>query len=285
MPGDFNGVSGGGFGGAGGATGLAAAPLPNMPAGVVLRPTVAGLAFVTRAAGFPLYYSDRDTAGKSTCDAVCTRTWQPLAAPALGIEAAGDWSLATRPDGSRQWAYKGRPLYTNVADVEGESESVAGAGEKGWHAAALMPVPELPSQIVAKMLPIGHIYTDTKGHPLYTYSCNEAAPDGLTCDEPGDSEVYWTAICGLPERCAQLYRPFTAAPQAKPPAGTPWTIVTIDSRSPVRPPTDPKFAVQAWAYRGKPLYTSPLDRELGDANGQFGAQQGGGMGLIRVYGN
>lgn len=59
-----------------------------------------------------LYTFDRDTAGSGTsaCLAQCAANWPPLLA-ASDARAKGDWSLVPRPGGSRQWAYKGQPLY------------------------------------------------------------------------------------------------------------------------------------------------------------------------------
>ena len=64
------------------------------------------------ANGMTLYTFDKDTAGagKSVCNGPCASNWPPLAA-AAGDTASGDWSVVTRDDGSRQWAYKGKPLY------------------------------------------------------------------------------------------------------------------------------------------------------------------------------
>lgn len=64
------------------------------------------------ANGMTLYTFDKDTAGagKSVCNGPCATNWPPLAA-AAGDTASGDWSVITRDDGSRQWAYKGKPLY------------------------------------------------------------------------------------------------------------------------------------------------------------------------------
>lgn len=63
------------------------------------------------ANGMTLYTFDRDTApGKSACNGPCAANWPPLLAGA-GAAAGGDWSIVTRDDGSRQWAYKGKPLY------------------------------------------------------------------------------------------------------------------------------------------------------------------------------
>lgn len=57
--------------------------------------------------------------GISTCDALCTRTWHPYAAPA-GSLPCGFWEIVVRPDGLRQWSYKGYPLYTYGPDHPGE---------------------------------------------------------------------------------------------------------------------------------------------------------------------
>ena len=62
--------------------------------------------------GMSLYSFDRDPAGggKSVCNGPCATNWPPLMAGA-GACASGDWSIVTRDDGGRQWAYKGKPLY------------------------------------------------------------------------------------------------------------------------------------------------------------------------------
>ena len=62
--------------------------------------------------GMTLYTFDRDAAGsgRSVCNGPCAQNWPPLMAPA-DARASGDWSIVTRDDGGRQWAYKGKPLY------------------------------------------------------------------------------------------------------------------------------------------------------------------------------
>jgi predicted lipoprotein with Yx(FWY)xxD motif len=64
------------------------------------------------ANGMTLYTFDRDTAGsgKSVCNGPCATNWPPLAV-AADAQAQGDWSVVTRDDGAKQWAYKGKPLY------------------------------------------------------------------------------------------------------------------------------------------------------------------------------
>ena len=70
------------------------------------------------ANGMTLYTFDRDTApGKSACNGPCAANWPPLMAPA-GATASGDWSIVTRDDGSKQWAYKGKPVYLYKSDMK-----------------------------------------------------------------------------------------------------------------------------------------------------------------------
>lgn len=67
--------------------------------------------------GLTLYTFDKDAAGsgKSVCNGPCASNWPPLFA-ADGDRAAGDWSVITRDDGKKQWAFKGKPLYYWIKD-------------------------------------------------------------------------------------------------------------------------------------------------------------------------
>ena len=84
--------------------------------------------------GMTLYTFDRDTSGsQSTCDAKCAERWTPLAAPA-DAQAKGDFTVVTRSDGSKMWAYRYRPLYTSQYDkAPGEANGFDGANL--WHIA------------------------------------------------------------------------------------------------------------------------------------------------------
>ena len=68
--------------------------------------------------GATVYTFDKDTvgSGKSACNGPCAQLWPPVAAQASDA-ANGDWSIVTRDDGSRQWAYKGAPIYTFSKDA------------------------------------------------------------------------------------------------------------------------------------------------------------------------
>ena len=62
--------------------------------------------------GMSLYTFDRDTAGsgKSVCNGPCAAYWPPLMASDMD-KGSGDYSVITRDDGKKQWAFKGKPLY------------------------------------------------------------------------------------------------------------------------------------------------------------------------------
>ena len=85
------------------------------------------------SAGATLYTFDKDVAGsgKSTCNAQCATNWPPLVAQSSDA-ASGDWSIVTRDDGSKQWAWKGSPLYTYAKDAKAGDASGDGKGNV-WH--------------------------------------------------------------------------------------------------------------------------------------------------------
>ncbi len=80
------------------------------------------------AKGMTLYTWDNDkTANKSSCNGMCLMNW-----PALKAEASDqnmdEFTVITRDDGSRQWAYKGKPLYYFRMDAKaGDTAATAAA--------------------------------------------------------------------------------------------------------------------------------------------------------------
>jgi predicted lipoprotein with Yx(FWY)xxD motif len=83
--------------------------------------------------GMTLYTFDKDKQGdgKSVCVDKCAVNWPPFMV-AAGANASGDWSIVTRADGSKQWAYKGWPLYYWVKDVKPGDKTGDDVG-KVWH--------------------------------------------------------------------------------------------------------------------------------------------------------
>jgi len=96
---------------------LAAAPAfaQDMPAGVKMANGA-----LADAAGKALYTYDNDTMkNMSHCEGRCATVWPPLAA-ADDAKASGDWRVISRGDGSKQWVYRDKPLYTFARDTAGQ---------------------------------------------------------------------------------------------------------------------------------------------------------------------
>ncbi|MER8702920.1 MULTISPECIES: hypothetical protein [unclassified Mesorhizobium] len=94
---------------------------------------VGGTKIYTDASGMTLYTYDKDEAGKSNCYDKCAANWPPLKADA-NAKAESEWTIVDRTDGTRMWAYEGKPLYTFIKDKK--AGDVTGEGVGGvWHIA------------------------------------------------------------------------------------------------------------------------------------------------------
>jgi predicted lipoprotein with Yx(FWY)xxD motif len=91
---------------------------------------------VVDSKGMTLYVLDRDQPLASTCYGRCARVWPPLWAP-VDAMYAGAWTAVERPDGSKMWAYRGRPLYRYVRDEAPGMVTGEGVVDRWgmWHAA------------------------------------------------------------------------------------------------------------------------------------------------------
>jgi predicted lipoprotein with Yx(FWY)xxD motif len=189
--------------------------------------------------GKTLYTFDKDTTpGKSACATdECIKAWPAAVAPA-DAKPSGQWSVITRDDGSKQWAVKGKPLYSFVGDKkigDGTGDNKADV----WHMALLKPSEDmiLPFGIaVAEVNEAnGQTLVGPNKMPLYAY-------DGdVTNGKCGD------AVCGT------NWKPLLAGQLANDMGD----FSVIDR-------TD---GVQQWAYKGHPLFSYAGDLDLGDANG------------------
>jgi predicted lipoprotein with Yx(FWY)xxD motif len=89
--------------------------------------------YLTDFQGITVYTYDKDTAGVSNCDGDCAKTWRPYTSGATAQSSfPPNISVIVRTDKSKQFAWKGMPLYyyaqdKNPGDIQGDG--VEGA----WH--------------------------------------------------------------------------------------------------------------------------------------------------------
>ena len=98
------------------------------PANVALLQETSRWLYVHFPSNLRLYINDKDSAGKSLCNRGCDTAWPPLKPDDLDGKPIGDWAVMDRADGSKQWAYKGRPVYLRYHD---SVEAPSGTGVDG----------------------------------------------------------------------------------------------------------------------------------------------------------
>jgi predicted lipoprotein with Yx(FWY)xxD motif len=98
---------------------FAAAALIASGASMAAEPTKTANGVLTGPNGMTLYTFDKDTAdsGKSVCNGACATLWPPLFATDTD-KGSGGYTVVTRDDGKKQWAYKGKPLYYFARDTK-----------------------------------------------------------------------------------------------------------------------------------------------------------------------
>jgi len=136
--------AGDGYGAAAAATSAPPAAAPAAPVGFTTTSLTAKTLprmgnVVVDSGGWTLYRFDRDTANppKSNCSGECATQWPPILVQGdpqvTGIDKNKVGTI-TRDDGSKQWAYKGKPLYYFVMDAAAGDKKGDGRGMV-WHIA------------------------------------------------------------------------------------------------------------------------------------------------------
>ncbi len=206
------------------------------PAGVTLKAAGRGLVFAD-ATNRTLY----TYAGTAVPNAA---EWQPALAPAKA-RASGAWSLLKRDNGTLQWVYRDKALFTAVADT-GREDIRTGAvplaiKDKAWQAAAFDPEEGIAVPFGIKVDEVdgvgGIAFTDATGLPLYTFA-GDAERDKTSCTKGA---------------CPNHWHPVLAAQMARGVGN--FSVVARED------------GVVQWAHKGKPLYTFDGDTEPGDAAG------------------
>jgi predicted lipoprotein with Yx(FWY)xxD motif len=161
----------------------------------------------------------------------CQALWTPVAADAKA-KPVGDWTVITRGDGTKQWAYDHHALYTSYLDhrpgeVNGGTTVYRSGGDTPAERTPVGPPADVPPGFSVESTVRGRmLMTDKK---MSVYASDHDAEGKSNCDAA----------------CEKLWRPLIA------PAGAQghgdWSII---NRSP---------SIRQWAFRKTPLYTYVRD--------------------------
>jgi predicted lipoprotein with Yx(FWY)xxD motif len=104
----------------------------GLPRGVTVVQSDTGPVYAEKASGKTLYYQGYNHRAYqflgfnggpfSNCANACAEVMPPLLA-AKDDKPVGEWWIFTRPDGARQWAYRGNPVYTYRDDEPGRHKA------------------------------------------------------------------------------------------------------------------------------------------------------------------
>ncbi|MCW8877205.1 MAG: hypothetical protein OQK51_09105 [Kangiellaceae bacterium] len=200
--------------------------------------------------------TDGDGAGDSDCNASCAVAWPPMYADP-GAVAMGDFSIIDRDDATKQWAYKGEPIYfyvgdNQVGDVTGDQVATT------WHLARNAPVQIFTDNTLGDIFAARGMIedVDASGNPASTMSDKTGFTVYLFDDDANDSEGDGTGDSDCNGSCAVTWPPLYAKVTDQ--EGGDFTIITRDDGS------------LQWAYKGAPLYFFQGDVAPGDVNGVYG---------------
>jgi predicted lipoprotein with Yx(FWY)xxD motif len=114
------------------ATGICGAVAQDMRPGKVSDSPAGQI--LTTSNDMTLYTYTRDMTGFSNCNGQCVVSNPPLMA-APDAKASGAWTFITRDDGKKQWAYKGKALYTSTKDSKPGDTGADEPANSKWHVA------------------------------------------------------------------------------------------------------------------------------------------------------
>lgn len=235
---------------------LGAEAAPSIPARAEM--TDDGLIWVTPT-GMTLYtyHADDSTPGKSQCVNIshpafsdptggfgsiplpradahksCSKKWPPYLADEQA-QPGSDWSSIDRPEGGKQWAYRGHPLYTSIKDHKAGDRNgavsigQANLGGRGW-SLAMAPL-NLPPGLTLLRREEGLVLATLNNRPVYT-------------SRPGPQHACFN--------CQILFQPISA-PALSSVSGD-WAIVGAGA------------GLRQYAYKHKALYIAPAGMSDGD---------------------
>ena len=230
----------------------------EVPAGIEARFVSSAQAVVlTDFEGFTLYSLEgvAENDGQTCSGRGCETDWLPVPAPALALDV-GDFSVAPRTDGSRQWAYRGRPLYRYRGDLLA-GDAHGRAVDERWAMAVLTESFRPPRVAVTALEGYGDALS-LDGMTLYTGSAFEKYWGGRNLRDSFKNGYDRGKRLGgdacADAGCLETWRPFHASADARSTGF--WEVITRRDGS------------RQWAYKGYAVYTHAGDRAPGQNRGQ-----------------
>ncbi len=208
-----------------------------LPPGFSTNKTPGGYLLVDQK-NITLYTSNADEPSASTCIGDCAKTWRPVESWWRARSTLDDWTIIDRNDGTKQWAYRGRPLYRYSGDFA--PGDMSGDGLETWRAVVLEPPPPMPEWITIQNSDAGPLLADSIGKTLYAYDLPDQRAFGIGIGRDMATPHLWTPVY---------------ADGATEPIGL-WSVIALD---------DGRYQ---WAYKGLKLFVHKRDTEPGALNGQ-----------------
>lgn len=182
------------------------------------------------------------------------RNWVPLFAAQIAAPI-GDFTLHNRVDGAQQWAFRGKPLYTYVDDVNpGHTKGID--VDRRFSVALVTRYFMPPNTIIRHNMGYGTVVATADGRALYMrdgfrYQVGNHHSRAASRGVPATGRRIGTRGCDA--KCLQTWKPYVAASDALPSGH--WTIVTRDD------------GARQWAYQGYAVYSYTGDKKAGDMTG------------------
>jgi len=192
------------------------------------------------------------------CAKGCGEGLEPMTATPAAMPYA-EWTIVTsRKEGVRQWAYRGQPLFRLT---QGRKASEV----QGFTTVDVYTMPAFPAIFDIRMGPVGTIATTKDGMTLYYFYCKEGNPQGLSCDAPGDTPVFYESSCGgTIEECKNTFKFVQAAPGSEKEQNEYWTIKQMNPDGPTRVLGKGEKGIPVWHYRDHPVFQYSEDKDPGD---------------------
>ncbi len=207
--------------------------------------------------GFTIYMLEGAVAKveKACAKPPCFSPWVPVEAADLA-NAVGDFTIVRGPDGSRRWAFRGKPLYTFADDRMAGTANGAGIDAR-WQV-ALVRRQYMPAGVEIRSAPgQGQVMTTASGMTLYrraNYIFQSTSGHGFRDGVPRFPSIGRViGTSGCEGECLKSYHPLLATADAQ--ASGYWEIFTHPD------------GTRQWAYKGYAMYSFVGDRAPGDVMG------------------